>query len=210
MTYSGLDLTTSERRPSAYAALGSQGHLEECGTLRSDQDILRRVLESGSTLVAMDCPLGFPLGLCCLEEECSCIPASSLKGRECERELARRGVPCYFTTKRSIIKDMVYRGMALRDALAGHGIEVLEVYPYAAKVALWRKPIPLKTTPQGMAFLRGRLGQLVPGLLSCREKPTHDLYDAILASYTAYLHSQGKTESLGVEEEAMIVVPRAG
>jgi predicted nuclease with RNAse H fold len=105
---------------------------------------------------------------------------------------------------------MVYRGMALRDALAEHGIEVLEVYPYAAKVALWGKPIPRKTTPQGMAFLRERLGELVPGVTSYPEKLTHDLCDAILSAYTAYLHSQGKTESLGIEEEAMIVVPKVG
>lgn len=158
--------------------------------------------------MGMDCPLGLPVGLCCLEEDCACTPTSSLKGRECERELARRGISCYFTTKRSIIKDMVYRGMALRDSIAGHGIEVLEVYPYAVKVSLCGKPIPSKTTSQGMAFLQERLGQLVPGVTTYAGRLTHDLYDAILAAYTAYLHSPEKTESLGIEEEAFIVVPR--
>jgi predicted nuclease with RNAse H fold len=210
LTYLGLDLTSSEKRPTAYAVLDVRGFLEECGTLRSDLDIRQWVLKAGASLVGMDCPLGLPRGLCCLEEECSCTPTSTLKGRECERELARRGVGCYFTTKRSIIKAMVYRGMALRDALAGRGIEVLEVYPYAAKVALWGKPIPPKTTPQGMGFLRERLGELIHGVTSYPERLTHDLCDAILAAYTAYLHSQGKTESLGIEEEAFIVVPKVG
>jgi len=159
-------------------------------------------------LMGMDCPLGFPAGMCCLEEDCECAPTSRFKGRECERELARRGIGCYFTTKRSIIKRMVYRGMALRDAMVGHGVEVLEVYPYAAKVALWGKPIPPKTTAEGMAFLRGRLADLVPGVAPCSERLTHDVCDAIVAAYTAYLHGQGKTESLGIEEEATIVVPR--
>ena len=150
------------------------------------------------------------MGLCCLEEDCSCTPLSARKGRECERKLARRGIGCYFTTKRSIIKTMVYRGMALRDALAEHGVEVLEVYPYAAKVSLWGKPIPKKTTPEGMAFLRERLGDLVSGVTAHEGKLTHDLCDAILAAYTAYLHYRGKTESLGIEEEAFIIVPRIG
>ena len=210
MSYFGLDLTSSENRPSAYAVLDSRGYLEECGNLVSDQDILGRVLDSGPTLVAIDCPLGLPLGLCCLEEDCSSAPASARKGRECERELARRRVPCYFTTKRSIIRAMVYRGIGLKDTLAGHGVEALEVYPYAVKVALWGKPIPLKTSPQGIAFLRERLEGLISGLSSCREKLTHDLCDALLVAYTAFLHGQGSTESLGIEEEATIVVPRVG
>ena len=163
MNYLGLDLTTSEKRSSAYAVLDGRGRLEECGTLRSDQDIRQWVVKAGASLMGMDCPLGLPVGLCCLEEDCSCTPLLALKGRECERELARRGIGCYFTTKRSIIKAMVYRGMALRDTLAGHGVEVLEVYPYAAKVALWGKPIPKKTTPEGMAFLIEHLaGNIAP------------------------------------------------
>lgn len=210
MSYLGFDLTASEKRSSAYAVLDGLGCLEECGTLRSDQDIRQWVIEAGASLMGMDCPLGLPVGLCCLEEDCSCTPTSALKGRECERELARRGIGCYFTTKRSIIKAMVYRGMALRDALAGHGVEVLEVYPYAVKVSLWGKPIPRKTTPEGMAFLRERLGDLVPGVASYEDKLNHDLCDAILAAYTAYLHDQGKTEALGIEEEAFIIVPRVG
>ena len=210
MTYLGLDLTASEKRPSAYAVLDNRGRLDGLGTLRSDQDIHQWALNTGASTMGMDCPLDLPVGLCCLEEDCSCAPTSSLKGRECERELARRGIGCYFTTKRSIIKTMVYRGMALRDSIADHGIEVLEVYPYAVKVSLWGKPLPKKTTTEGMIFLRERLGQLVPGVASYPGKLTHDLCDAILAAYTAYLHGQGKTESLGIEEEAFVVVPRVG
>ena len=210
MTYLGLDLTASEKRASAYAVLDNRGRLDGLGTLRSDQDIHQWALNTGASTMGMDCPLGLPVGLCCLEEDCSCAPTSSLKGRECERELARRGIGCYFTTKRSIIKTMVYRGMALRDGIADHGIEVLEVYPYAVKVSLWGKPLPKKTTTEGMTFLKERLGQLVPGVASYPGKLTHDLCDAILAAYTAYLHGQGKTESLGIEEEAFVVVPRVG
>ena len=77
-----------------------------------------------------------------MEEDCSCTPLSALNGRECERELARRAIGCYFTHKRSIIKSMVYWDMALRDTLTGHGVEMLEMYPYAIKVSLWGKPIP--------------------------------------------------------------------
>ena len=210
MAYFGLDLTTSEKRPSAYAFLNGDGQLESWGSLRTDDDILRCALEFGSSVVAVDCPLGLPLGLDCLEETHDCKPTSSLKGRECERELAHRGIPSYFTSKRSIIKAMVYRGIALKDALARPGVEVLEVYPYAVKVVLWGKAIPKKTTPEGLDFLRKRLKELVPGVAAHQERVTHDLCDALLAAYTAYLHGCGRTESLGWEAEVKIVVPKVG
>jgi hypothetical protein len=111
LTYFVLDITSSEKRPSAYAMLDSLGHLEEFGNRVSNQDVLGRVLKSGPAHVAIDCQLGFTLGLCCLEEDCSCTPQATLKGGECERELARRRVPCYFTTKGSIIRTIVYRGI---------------------------------------------------------------------------------------------------
>ena len=210
MTYLGLDPTASEEKPSAYAVLDDAGSLTSCGTLETDQDIVEWALNSGAHSLGIDCPLGLPAGLCCLEEDCPCTPTSSLKGRECERKLARRSISCYFTTKRSFIKPMIHRGMALTDRLVSQGLEVIEVYPYATKVSIWGKPIPKKTTSKGRAFLQERLGCLIPGVAFHHGKMTHDMYDAILAAYTAYLHSQGKTELLGIEDEGFIVVPKTG
>jgi len=115
-------------------------------------------------LVAIDAPLSLPNGLCCLEESCSCQPRARVKGRSCERELARLGIPCYFTTKKSIIKAMVYRGIRLRTELEAMGYEVIEVYPYASKVRLFGKPIPAKLKPAGLAFLKQHISQLLPDI----------------------------------------------
>ena len=210
MTYLGLDPTASWKKPSAYAVLDDAGSLISCGALDTNQDIEEWALNSGAHSLGIDCPLGLPAGLCCLEEDCPCTPASSLKGRMCERQLAQQGISCYFTTNRSFIKPMINRGMALRDNLVSQGLNVIEVYPYATKVRIWGKPIPKKTTSKGRAFLKERLGCLVPGVASHPGKMTHDMYDAILAAYTAYLHSQGKTELLGIEDEGFIVVPKTG
>jgi hypothetical protein len=68
------------------------------------------------------------------------------------------------------------------------------VYPYAVKVAMWGRPIPIKTSPQGTAFLREHLEGLIPRCVP-------------LVAYSGYLHGQETIESLGVDEEAMIVVP---
>ncbi len=65
--------------------------------------------------------------------------------------LSRCRIPCYYTTKRSIIKDMVYRAIALKDEITARGYQVIEVYPYAAKVRLLGRHIPKKITPEGIA-----------------------------------------------------------
>ena len=133
-TFLGIDLTGSGRRPSASALLGAGDDVLDLGYLGEDTDILRLVERHAPRYVALDAPFGLPRGLCCLEESCPCSPESSQPGRACERELASRyGIPCFWTTKRTIIKAMVYRAIALRAALEERGMEVLETYPYASR-----------------------------------------------------------------------------
>ena len=205
--FAGIDLAMSPRRPSAFAVLS--GCLESfcLYLLRTDSDILAAVDLHRPLIVAIDSPLGLPRGLCCLEEDCSCYPESEAKGRVCERELARRGIPCYYTTKRSIIKEMVYRAMSLKDELCARGYRVIEVYPYASKVQLFGRPIPKKTTAEGLEVLREHLIGLIPSLGQHRERLNHDLCDALVAAYTAYLWAEGRARPLGVADEFQICVP---
>ncbi len=158
-------------------------------------------------MVAIDAPISLPTGLCCLEESCSCQPQAGVKGRSCERELARLGIPCYFTTKKSIIKAMVYRGVRLKTELESMGYEVIEVYPYASKVRLFGRNIPKKTTPAGLAFLRQPISRLLPNIAAYANGFTHDMCDAVIAAYTAYLRYQGKTELCGEPGEGAICLP---
>ena len=143
----------------------------------------------------------------CLEEDCPCQGPLPQKGRACERELAKLGIPCYFTTKKSIIKEMVYRGISLKGELCRRGYEVIEVYPYASKVCLFGKPIPPKASSRGLAFLRERLADLIPDLTPYILKLNHDLCDVLIAAYTAYLHSRSETEAVGDLEEGLIWIP---
>lgn len=202
----GLDLTSSPAKPTACVGLHKDLNLAFAGFLRDDADLVAVVTSHEPCLTAIDAPLSLPRGLCCLEESCSCQPERA-KGRECERELAKLGIPCYFTTKRSIIKTMVYRGIALRREMEGRGHQVIEVYPYGSKVSLWGRPIPSKTKPGGLGFLQARLADLMPCLASYAADFNHDLCDAAIAAYTAYLHHQKKTLKVGNDEEGEIWIP---
>lgn len=208
-SYIGIDLTSGPERPSACAVLSASGSLLELRTdLREDGEIIALAVEHGPVIVGIDSPLGLPLGLCCLEEDCPCSQSSPLPGRIGERALAALGIGCFFTTKRSIIKRMVYRGIALRSTLSQAGFQVMEVYPYATKRRLWpsSRP-PKKSTPAGLSFLRDKLHSLIPCLEDRPGPLTHDMCDALLAAYTLLLYSQGRAELLGVEGEVQIVIP---
>ncbi len=200
----GLDLTSSQRKPSACVGLDKELGLIFMGFLSSNVDIIAMVESHSPGFIAIDAPLTLPQGLCCLEESCSC---KSEKGRECERELARLGIPCYFTTKHSIIREMVYRGIRIRNKLESRGYKVIEIYPYATKIRLWGKPIPSKLKPAGLNFLQLHLTELMPCLSPYINDFNHDLCDAAVAAYTAYLHYLNRTEQVGNPKEGVIFIP---
>jgi predicted nuclease with RNAse H fold len=215
----GLDLTAG-RRPSGSAVLDGQGHLLAIGPVLTNDDILSLAARHNAAVVAIDSPLGLPLGVDCFDEAHDCAPVSGRKGKASERALSALGIPCYYTTKRSIIRDLVLRAMALTDALTRQGHEVIEVYPFAVKVRLWCscapprrgcRCIPPKTTPAGIAFLRERLMARFPNLpdvlAANGSKFSHDAADSLLAAWTAHLYRAGNYQALGDEAEGAIILP---
>jgi crotonobetainyl-CoA:carnitine CoA-transferase CaiB-like acyl-CoA transferase/predicted nuclease with RNAse H fold len=203
----GIDLTTKEQKPTACAILDEQGALVSVTKLSTDDEMVELAETHRPTIIAIDSPLGFPEGMDCLEENHDCESIHPFKGRVGERQLIAEGIGLYVTTKRSIIKPMIYRAIELTKRFEALGCQVLEVYPFAAKVRLLGKPLPKKTTREGHKFLVDRLNEIIPGLDTHSGKLDHDHVDALFAAHTAWLHSRGRTESMGSENEVAIVVP---
>lgn len=203
----GIDLTSTEAKPTACLGLNRELYLTYSGFLHPDSDILEVVDRHGFELVAIDAPLSLPEGLCCLEESCSCQPEIESKSRSCERELRSQGIRVFPTTKKTFIKKLIYRGIALKTELESKGYQVIEVYPYGSKVRLFGRDIPKKTMPAGLTFLKQHISALLPNLIPYVDSFSHDLCDAALAAYTAFLHFQGKTERLGDAREGVICLP---
>src|SRR5581483_5633089 len=103
----GVDLTAGVR-PSDVAGLDLHGTDVAFSRAVSDDDLTDALHRMGARIVAVDSPMGLPAGLCCLEEACVCTPTGPGTGRSAERELALRGIACFWTTKRTIIQRMVY------------------------------------------------------------------------------------------------------
>ena len=203
----GIDLTSKETKPSACLGLDVELRLIYSGFLYHNSDILRVVGSHQFELVAIDAPLSLPKGLCCLEESCPCQPVAEGKSRSCERELRKQGIPAFPTTKKTFIKELIYRGIRLKTELESTGYKVIEVYPYASKIRLFGKMLPAKSKAAGLAFLKQCISQLLPNIAPYIDEFNHDMSDAAIAAYTAFLYSQDKTELCGEPEEGAICVP---
>jgi len=196
-TYLGVDLTSSIARPSGYAVLDEQARLLAVGLVATNEEILSLASQRRPRLVALDAPLSWPLE-----------PDS--KGRQCELLLAHEGIGTFRTTRRTIIRALVERGIGLSADLRAQGFAVIEVYPYASKVRLFGRPIPKKTTPEGKVWLHQRLEVLVPDLANYQGSLTHDELDAAVAAYTALLRDRDLTEEVGDPAEGRICLPLGG
>ena len=203
----GVDLTAGGR-PSDIAALDASGQRVAFAEALSDDDLLDTLAALGAEIVAVDSPMALPLGLCCLEESCACSPLLPGTGRSAERALAARGISCFWTTKRTIIKRMVYRGIALKARLETEGYTPLEVYPFATKRILLGSKLPRKSSPLGLTrLIDGARRELPHCVWPDPWEPGHDQLDALYCAITARLHAQGQTEALGDPAEVPIIVP---
>jgi predicted nuclease with RNAse H fold len=209
-TFFGIDLTSTEAKPSACLGLDNKSKLVYLGFLTGNRDIIALLNFYSPQVIAIDAPLSLPLGLCCLEESCSCKPKFPRKNRQCDQELRQQGIPCYPTSKKTFIKDLIYRGIELKTSI-GYEVkqvnQVIEVYPFASKVRLFGIKIPRKTTKQGMSFLKDKIGDILPGLKPHLDIFDHDLSDAAIAAYTAFLYHQNRVDALGNRKEGIIFIP---
>jgi predicted nuclease with RNAse H fold len=193
-TYLGVDPTCSEARLSGYAVLDEQARLLAVGLVATNEEILSLASHWRPRLVALDAPLSWPLE-----------PDS--KGRQCELLLAHEGIGTFRTTRRTIIRALVERGIRLAAAVRSQGLEVIEIYPYGSKVRLFGRPIPKKTTPEGRTWLRQRLEPLVTDLARHCGSLSHDELDAMVAAYTALLYDRDVAEEVGDPAEGRICLP---
>ena len=207
-TYFGLDFA-SPGHTSGYCVLDAPGALVDIGLVGDDTEIIALIERSGARTVAIDCPLGLPAGLDCLDPAHPCTATSPKGIRESELAVRALGYGLYFTTKKTIIRAMAERGIALRRTLEARGLRVLEVYPHATKCILFGKKMPKKTTPEGVTWLRDNLTIIIPTLADIPRTLTHDELDAAIAAYTALLFARGKAIALGNEAEGTIVVPNS-
>lgn len=211
MVILGVDLRSSSKHASAVAALQAspEAELAFLYLAHTDEEIFEIAQTLQPSLIAIGTPLGLPDGLCCLETTCECKSQSpQQKGRQLELELARMGISCFFTSKGSIIRNLIYRGIELSFRLQQMGFEVIEVYPHASKVILFGDSVPPKNSASSLAFMKRNLPELILGLEPHLESMDRNTCDALVNSYTALLHSRNGTDVLGCTKEGLLALPK--
>jgi predicted nuclease with RNAse H fold len=190
----GVDLAGSPRRNTGICLLRGMT-VVSFATVHSDEDILVFIDRARPDLVAVDAPLSLPPGRRSLEER------TGEHFRPCDRELLRRGIK-FFPITLGPMRMLTARGIMLKEALAGRGREVIEIYPGAAQ-DVWK----IARKQGGLSKLRRGLEKL--GLKGLRKDMNGDELDAVTGALVGRLYLTGGAEVLGNFNEGAIVIPKA-
>ncbi|MDP2846363.1 MAG: DUF429 domain-containing protein [Candidatus Methanoperedens sp.] len=128
--------------------------------------------------------------------------------RECERRLRKHGITCYPSGAKWVSK-WVNKGIELKEWVEGEpGARAIEVYPYAARVALDIGAEVKKKTKQGRRVIQDGLLRFIGGLNEFNEDKllSDDELDAILSAYVAYCEGKGVAVKMD-GEDGVIYLP---
>lgn len=210
MLYMGVDLKTTTRQRSSLAVVDSDSCIVYMGSFSEDRELLEAAVQYRPQLIAIGSPLTLPTGLCCLESACNCqMEYPENKGRQAELDLARMGISCFFTNKKSIVTRLVYRAVTLNRQLTEMEQQIIEVYPHASKLLLFGDKLPPKrNAKECLGFLKDRLPSLVEGLDPYMIQLDSGSCDSLINAHIALLHASGETDVVGSDNEGLIALPR--
>jgi predicted nuclease with RNAse H fold len=191
----GLDLAGSPHRPTGFCVL--RGKRVDVGHLFDNENIFETVEAAAPRLIAIDAPLGLPVGRCCLRDTCAC--AHTTHFRVSDYELRRLGIR-FFPITLGPMRQLTQRGMQLKAALEARGITVIETYPGAAQ-DIWGIP-----RQRDVIGLRRGLARFSLQGLKRWERSPHVL-DAVTCALVGRLYLEGTAWSLGSAEEALMILP---
>lgn len=186
MNECGIDLAGVKHQKTGFAIL--RGGLEvTTSILHSDRAIIKAVEKVKPSIISIDAPLGKPK-----------------KGymRVCERQLKKMKInvfPCMFTQ----MAKLTERGIKLAELLRKKGYTVIESYPGSAQDILG---IPRKGKSKE-ALQKGLVAYGITGDVLKYKVTDHEL-DAITSAIVGKLFLEGKTISIGKEEEGLMVIPQ--
>ena len=195
MNVVGVDLAGVENRKTGVCILNMKLWVKT-EIVYTDEEIIKRVLNSKPKVAAIDAPLALPKGRETLEER------SDIHLRRCDRELLRMGIK-FFPITLGPMRKLTSRGIRLRKALEEQGLEVIETYPGAAQDLLG---LPRKH--RGVEILRRALIDYgCKGDVKKDEISDHEL-DAIVCALVGKMYVEGHYLAIGDPSEILMILPR--
>jgi len=189
MSVVGLDLAGVETRPTGLCVL--KGLIAKTSLVYTNDETVRKTLESEPKVVAIDAPLSLPAGRKSIEER------TKVHLRECDKELLKRGIK-FFPVTLGPMRKLTSRGITLRRILEGKHFKVIEVYPGGAQDILG---IPRKQ--HGLQKLRAGLEEY--GIKGLNDEMTDHELDAITCALVGRLFLEKKSITYGSGEQTIVM-----
>jgi uncharacterized protein len=190
----GLDLAGSERRNTGYCLMDKNMRCRT-GVLHSDDEIIGETIAAEPSVVSIDAPLFLPKGRKSIEDR------GPPHFRECDKELLRMHIR-FFPISLGPMRMLTTRGMKLRAALEGQGLEVIESFPGAIQDILH---MPRKQA--GLPLLARALTHYGVALGRPEEELNGDELDAVTSALVGLLYKRGKYRAIGDPAEGLMILP---
>tara|TARA_Y100000034_G_scaffold90907_1_gene109581 strand:- start:603 stop:1289 length:687 start_codon:yes stop_codon:yes gene_type:complete len=218
INYMAITLTPDESQESAIAVITIEAGssfkpkpvlTDLCG-LNEDDCITSVVRAYAPDVIGIDCPLGYPRGMDCLDEAHECKTEWPFKGRWGEQQLLELGIDLSRTSKLSTNKEMIQRGIALKTRWEHIGAKVVEVSPHVTRCFIGSSNTTIKeTTNAGLAYGFGLCTMAVKMTDDQLRLIANDYryQDAILGAWTIWQYNIFRGGSVGLEDESLITLP---
>jgi predicted nuclease with RNAse H fold len=190
----GIDLAGSDKRNTGFCLMDSS---MSCRTevLHTDDEILGHTLAAKPSVVSIDAPLFLPKGRKSIEDR------GPPHFRECDKELLRMHIR-FFPISLGPMRMLTTRGMKLRAALEGRGLEVIESFPGAIQDLL---QMPRKQA--GLPLLARALTDYGIALGRPEGELNGDELDAVTSALVGLLYMTGKYRAIGDPTEGLMILP---
>jgi uncharacterized protein len=190
----GIDLAGSEKRNTGFCIMDGR---MRCNTLvlHTDDEILSNTLEAQPSVVSIDAPLFLPKGRKSIEDR------GPPHFRECDKELLRMHIR-FFPISLGPMRMLTTRGMRLRAALEGKGVEVIESFPGAIQDLLH---MPRKQA--GLPLLARALIDYGVVLGKPEAELNGDELDAVTSALVGLLYKNGTYRAIGDPTEGLMILP---
>ncbi|NTW48174.1 MAG: DUF429 domain-containing protein [Chlorobiales bacterium] len=189
----GVDLAGKIDEVTGIAAISEKRELIFVNEVKPDIAIRNYIDYHRPVIIGIDAPLTIPNG-----------KYGTYASRKCDRDMVTLGIPAFST---SMLAQLTFRAITIQKSLT-QKYQVIEIYTHATKLRIGIPNKEEKDSQDVREVVQSRLSRFVKNMpRASRVLLSSHALDAVLAAYTALLHHNNLTETIGDSLEGLIHLP---